>query len=99
MVELENRKLELEDLKNQRDNETKIYIAELGKDTDKDGITDDGIENPLDREKFQLDINKARSDYNLKLKALEQDMIQHKDNVKLKQESNQISRIKKKSTT
>lgn len=99
MADLENRKLELEDLKNQRDNETKIYIAELGQEVDKDSVTDDGIGDPLDQEKFQLDINKARSDYNLRLRALDNDMSKHKDNVELKKESNQISRIKKKTTT
>lgn len=98
MVDLENRKLELEDLKNQRDNDTKIYIAELGQDNDKDGVIDDGIGDPLDQEKFQLDINKARSDYSLKLKALDNDMMKHSDNVELKKESNEISRIKKKTT-
>ena len=98
-MQLEQQKLQLEDLKNQRDNETKIYIAELGNDNNKDGVVDDGIEDPLDREKFQLDVNKVRSDYNLKLKALDQDMIKHADNVELKKESNQISRIKKKTTT
>ena len=97
-MELEQQKLQLEDLKNQRDNETKRYIAELGNDNDKDGIVDDGIGDPLDQEKFQFDINKARADYNLKLKALDNDMSKHKDNVELKKESNQISRIKKKST-
>ena len=99
MMELENRKLELEDLKNQRDNDTKVYIAELGKDVNKDSMIDDGIDDPLSQEKFQFDINKARADYNLKIKALDQDLIKHKDNVELKKESNQISRIKKKTTT
>jgi hypothetical protein len=97
--ELENRKLELEDLKNQRDNDTKRYIAELGNDVNRDGIVDDGIGDPLAQEKFQFDINKARADYNLKLKSLDQDMTKHNDNVELKKESNQISKIKKKSTT
>ena len=97
-MELEQQKLQLEDLKNQRDNDTKRYIAELGNDNDKDGIVDDGIGDPLDQEKFQFDINKARADYNLKLKALDNDMSKHKDNVELKKESNQISRIKKKTT-
>jgi hypothetical protein len=97
--ELEQQKLQLDDLKNQRDNETKRYIAELGNDNNNDGIVDDGIGNPLDQEKFQFDVNKARADYNLKLKSLDNDMLKHKDNVELKKESNQISRIKKKSTT
>jgi hypothetical protein len=98
-IQLEQQKLQLDDLKNQRDNETKRYIAELGNEVGDDGIVDDGIDDPLEREKFQFDINKARNDYNLKLKALNQDMIKHADNVELKKESNQISRIKKKSTT
>lgn len=98
-MQLEQQKLQLDDLKNQRDNETKRYIAELGNDTNNDGIVDDGIGDPLDQEKFQFDVNKARADYNLKLKSLDNDMLKHKDNVELKKESNQISRIKKKSTT
>jgi hypothetical protein len=100
MVELENRKLELEDLKNQRDNDTKRYIAELGNDVDKDGIVDnDGISDPLESDKFALDVESKRSEYLLKIKALENDMVKHNDNVELKKESNQISKIKKKSTT
>lgn len=97
-IELENKKLALDDLKNQRDNDTKRYIAELGQDINKDGV-DDGIENPLEQEKFQFDINKARDEYNLKVRKLDDDMTKHKDNVELKKESNQISRIKKKTTT
>lgn len=96
--ELEEAKLKLEDTKNIRDNETKRYVAELGKQIDTVEI-DDGIEDPLDRDKFELDAEKSRNDYLLKIKALQQDMEKHEDNVKLKKESNQISRIKKKSTT
>jgi hypothetical protein len=100
MAELENRKLALEDLKNQRDNDTKRYIAELGNDVDKDGIVDnDGISDPLEFDKFALDVESKRSEYLLKIKALENDMVKHNDNVELKKESNQISKIKKKSTT
>lgn len=90
---------ELKDLMNQRDNETKVYIEELKLNSQPEVISDDGIDNPLEQEKFKLDISKARNDYNLKLKALNQDMIKHKDNVDLSKESNQIARIKKKSTT
>ncbi len=100
MVDLENRKLQLEDLKNQRDNETKRYVAELSKDINKDGVEDnDGITDPLEYSKFELDVQSKRNDYLLKIKALENDMIKHNDDVELKKESNQISKIKKKSTT
>lgn len=97
-VELENKKLDLDDLKNQRDNQTKYEVASLTtesfKSTDLNG---DGIEDPLEREKFNLGLAKQREDYILKIKTLEQDMIKHKDNVKLEEESHKIQRIQKKS--
>ena len=97
---LEQQKLQLEDTKSQREDATKRYVAELSHDmTPETGTVDDGIENPLDRDKFELDVEKARKDYELKLRALNQDMVKHKDDVELKKESNQISRIKKKTTT
>ena len=40
-----------------------------------------------------------KDDYVAKMKALDNDMKKHKDNVELKKESNQISRIKKKTTS
>jgi hypothetical protein len=88
---------ELKDLMNQRDNETKVYLKELELSSQPEE-TSDGIENPLDREKFELDKQKRRDDYVAKMKALDNDMKKHKDNVELKKESNQISRIKKKTT-
>lgn len=97
--ELEQQKLELEDTKNIRDNDTKRYVAELSKQVRIDVNPDDGIDNPLEREKFELDKDKVRNDYIAKMKALDNDMLKHADNVELKKESNQISRIKKKSTT
>ena len=91
---------ELKDLMNQRDNETKVYIEELKAQSafDSEG-NEDGIENPLDREKFELDKQKRKDDYVTKMKALDDDMKKHKDNVELKKESNQIARIKKKTTS
>ena len=91
---------ELKDLMNQRDNETKVYIEELKAQSafDSEG-NEDGIENPLDREKFELDKQKRKDDYVAKMKALDNDMKKHKDNVELKKESNQIARIKKKTTS
>jgi hypothetical protein len=97
-MELENRKLELEDIKNQRDNETKRYIAELSNELNGEEVSDDGIVNPLDEAKFQLDSQKRKDDYLLKIKALDQDMIKHKDQMEAKKIDQSINRIKKKST-
>ncbi len=97
MVQMEQMKIQLEDTKNIRDNETKIYIAELTKGTEQTS-TDDGILDPLELEKHELNKEKVKNDYIAKMKALQQDMEKHKDNVMLKKESNSISRIKKKSS-
>lgn len=76
--ELEVAKLELEDTISQRDNATKKYIAELkaleGVDRDSDGITDE-----LDSQKLQLERQKVIDDKMLKIKELNDEMIQHKD--------------------
>jgi hypothetical protein len=94
--ELENRKLELEELKSQREDATKRYIAELNHNMFTGDVGNDGIEDPLAKEKVQLDAAKHKDDYLLKMKALDQDMKKHADNTELKKESNQIARIKKK---
>lgn len=96
---LEERKLQLDEAKNIRDNETKLAIANMSQELGDETMTSDGIEDPLEREKFQLDVEKVRNDYTTKIKALSNDMDKHKDDVELKKESNQIARIKKKSTT
>lgn len=98
-VQLEQQKLQLEDTKNIRDNETKRYVAELSHDMSNEVDSTDGIDNPLEQSKFELDVQAKRNDYLLKIKALDNDMKKHADNVELKKESNSISRIKKKSTT
>ena len=94
-VELENRKLELEDMKNQRDNQTRYDIALLSQEAGAGDLNGDGVEDPMEREKFSLDIEKKRQDYVLKMKQLENDMRKHKDNVELTKEAHAISRIKK----
>jgi hypothetical protein len=94
-VELENRKLELEDMKNQRDNQTRYDIALLSQEAGAGDLNGDGVEDPMEREKFNLDIEKKRQDYVLKMKQLENDMRKHKDNVELTKEAHAISRIKK----
>jgi len=94
----QERLMQLQEAKDLRDDATKRYIAELSHGGDTESI-DDGIESPLDREKFQLDIAKQKDDMIVKMKALNQDMVKHSDNVELKKESNAISRIAKKSTS
>lgn len=96
LQQLEMQKLELEDIISQREDATKRYVAELNHSISSEGIGEDGIENPLDKEKLNANIEKSKQDYVTKMKALDQDMLKHKDNVELKKESNQINRIKKK---
>ena len=88
---------ELKDLINQRDNETKVYLKELELSIQPE-ISDDGIENPLDREKFNLDVETKRKDYITKMKALDNDMKKHSENIEIQKERNKISRIKKKTS-
>ena len=94
-VELENRKLELEDMKNQRDNQTRYDIALLSQEANVGDLNGDGVEDPMEREKFNLSVEQKRQDYILKMKQLENDMHKHKDNVALTKEAHAISRSKK----
>lgn len=91
--ELEMLKLNLEESKNIRDNETKIYIAELGKELPQD----DGIINPLDEEKLSLDKEKAKQDAIYKMKSLDDAMKMHED--KMRMEAKKITASKNKTTT
>ena len=88
---LEKARLELEDIKNIRDNETKRYIADK-KDNEN---SNDGIVDPLQYQKFDLDLQKRKDDLMIKMKDLSQDMQKHKDNVKLKEKQIAVSKIKK----
>jgi hypothetical protein len=94
--ELEQQKLQLQDMMNQRDNDTKYQIALLSAQGTEEAPEEDGIENPLDRDKFNLDADKARADHAIKMRQLDQDMIKHKDDMAIKKESNSIQRIQKK---
>jgi hypothetical protein len=94
-VDLENRKLELEDMKNQRDNQTKYDIALLSQEANVGDLNGDGVEDPMEREKFNLSVEQKRQDYILKMKQLNNDMLKHKDNVELTKEAHAISRTKK----
>lgn len=97
--ELEDKKLQLEDISNVRDNETRRYVAELqaqvqtmnAEVTDSDGIQD------LDVEKLNLDRDKLKKDFEAKMRALDQDMLKHKDNIKVKEK--QISAQKKRAAS
>jgi len=97
-INLENRKLELEDIKNQRDNDTKVYIEELKLQMQPQETSDDGIQDPLEAEKFKLDIQKRKDDYILKMRKLDDDMKRHKDQMDAKKVDQSIARIKKKTT-
>lgn len=96
-IKLEQQKLELEDIISQRENNTKIYIAELNSNLDKE-TDQDGIINPIDIEKLNLDKEKIKQDYLMKMKALDNDMKKHKDLMESKKIDQSINRIKKKST-
>lgn len=98
-TDLENRKLALEESKNIRDNDTKIYIKQLELSMQPEEInTEDGIINPLDEAKFNLDVEKVKNSHLEKIKALKQDMEKHKDNMNAKKIDQSIARIKKKSS-
>jgi len=97
-IKLENRKLELEDNKKQRDNDTKVYIEELKLQMQPQETSDDGIQDPLEAEKFKLDIQKRKDDYILKMRKLDDDMKRHKDQMDAKKVDQSIARIKKKTT-
>lgn len=90
-MQMEQAKLQLDEAKNIRDNDTKLQIAHLKDSLDGDGDNDgiaDTVEQSkvmLDREKFNADTNMKKQDLMLKIKALDNDMSKHKDNVKLKE--------------
>ena len=94
--ELESAKLQLEESKNVRDNETKIYIAELqasiGEDVDGDGIVDE-----IPEKRLELDREKAKDDKMLKIRKLNDDMKQHND--KMQKEDKKIAVSKQKKPT
>ena len=79
---LEQLKLQLEDLKNKRDNDTKIQVALIGKEGD---YSD---EDESDFEKIKLQREKLEKDYNLKMKDLDEKIRHNK-------ESESIQKIKK----
>ena len=61
-------------------------------------VSEDGIINPLDIEKLNLDKEKVKNSHLEKMLSLKQDMDKHKDNMEAKREDQKIARTKKKST-
>lgn len=86
--QLEQSKLQLEDMMNQRDNETKILIKEMDL-LNVESSDSDGIINPLDIEKLNLDKDKVKKDHIHKMKQLDQNMKQHND--KMQREDKKIT--------
>jgi hypothetical protein len=91
--ELEITKLQLEDDLNARDNDTKIYIAELNYNSKTEEPVDDGIQ----ESKLSLDKDKMRQDQMLKIRALDDDMKKHSD--KMEREDKKIIVSKQKKAT
>lgn len=88
---LEYAKLELDDNKNIRDNETQILIAEMR--AAEGGEEDDGI-STLDSEKLDIDRDKMKQDHLDKMKDLDNKMKMHKD--KMQREDKKIAASKSK---
>lgn len=83
---LEQLKLQLDDLKNQRDNETKLQVALIGKEGD---YSD---EDQSDLEKIRLQREKLDQDYQLKMRDLD-------EKIRHNQASESIQRSKPKTTS
>lgn len=96
-AQAEQARMDLERYKNDQDNATRRYVAELSANANSNKeVTDDGIMNPLDDVKIALDAEKIKNDYVVKMRQLDDEMSRHKDEVEIKKEANQIARIKKK---
>ena len=95
--QLEQAKLQLEDAKNVRDNETKIYIAELQASSNNEDNDGDGIVDEIPAERLELDRTKAKDDKLLKIRSLDDSMKQHND--KMAKEDKKISVSKQKKAT
>lgn len=98
-LQIEQMKLELEREKNIRDNNTKLQVAELGKDSDRDGIvenTSDDGKLQLEKDKFNFDKQVKSQDIMLKIKSLQNDMVKHKDDLAVKNKAvNKSSSVSK----
>jgi hypothetical protein len=96
---LQQQMIKLKEENDIRIDETKRYIAELGKGSEEVSDEPDVEETQLDRDKFNLDATSKSNDHALKVNAQNNDMIKHKDQMELGKESNAISRIQKKKSS
>lgn len=94
--ELEIAKVQAEEGRNIRDNETKIYIAELQASMNNQDIDGDGIVDPIQENKLELDREKAKDDKLLKIRQLDDSMKMHND--KMIKEDKKIAVSKQKKT-
>lgn len=86
----QDKELELEDIKSQRENDTKRYVAELKASTD-------GIEDPLAKEKINIDYQKLKDDKLKQIKDIEAKMKMHNDKMKREDKKIQIQKKNKSS--
>lgn len=96
--------LEFNYFKANLDDSTKRYVAELQANTvaqgDESMITEeDGINNPLEVAKFDLDVAKFKSERLLAIKQMSDDMVKHKDEMKIKEKDIAVKRIQKKKSS
>jgi hypothetical protein len=96
-IEEKDKDRELEQYKIDKESDTKIYIEQLKLSMQQDEVVDDGVVNPLDIEKLNLDREKVKNSHYEKMLALKQDMDKHKDQMEAKKTDQSIARIKKKS--
>jgi len=90
--ELEQAKLQLEDTKNIRDNETKRYVADL-KSQEVDSESNDGIDD-ISYKKLDLDVKDQREQRLLKIRQLDDVMKMHNDKMSKEDKKIQISKSK-----
>lgn len=101
--EFRNKDMALRDLLNQRDNDTRLAIADKGVDKNSDGVIDPTEQSDYDYERY-------RGEQMLKIKKLQDDMLKHKDTMKfnydkldkdseLKNKAIGVSKLKKTSKT
>jgi hypothetical protein len=88
----EDRKVELEDITNIRDNETKIFISQNSNEGNEDGIDD-----PIAEDKLNLEREKVRDQKLNDIKELEAKMKMHND--KMQREDKKIAVSKKNKVT
>jgi hypothetical protein len=91
-----------QELQHQREDATKRYVAELQANTQMgmkamDSQDSDGVTNPLDQEKFELDREKTKNDQVNKMRALDDSMKMHND--KMVREDKKIAVSKQKPST